>query len=62
VDKVVPDSDRISCEELRAFVQSLPEVGCCFEGCEKKYSEAVKTIASANKKLRYANNNLKVLK
>jgi hypothetical protein len=61
VDQVVPDSERISCEELIAFIQSFPEVGCCFEGCEKKYSEAIKTIASANKKLRAANNNLKVL-
>ena len=62
MDKVVPDSERISCEELRAFVLSFPEVGCCFEGYEEKYSEAIKTIASANKKLRSANNNLKVLK
>lgn len=62
MDKVVPDSERISCEELRAFVQSFPEVVRCFKGCEKKDSEAIKTIASANKKLRAANNNLKVLK
>jgi len=62
VDKVVPDSERISCEELRAFVQSFPEVQSCFKGCEKKYSEAIKTIARANKKLRAANNNLQVLK
>jgi hypothetical protein len=62
MDKVVPDSERISCEELRAFVQSLPEVVCRFKGSDKKYSEVIKTIASANKKLRAANNNLKVLK
>ena len=62
MDKVVPDSERISCEDLRAFVQSFPEVQSCFKRCEKKDSEATKTIASANKKLRAANNNLKVLK
>lgn len=62
MDNVVPDSERISCDELIAFVQSFPEVDCCFEGCAKKYSEAIKTIASANKKLRSGNNNLKVLK
>lgn len=62
MDKVVPDSERISCDQLIAFVQSFPEVDCCFEACEKKYSEAIKTIASAKKKLRATNNNLKVLK
>ena len=62
MDKVVPDSERISCEDLRAFLKSVPEVDCCFKGCEKKYSEAIKTIAKANKKLRAANNNLQVLK
>ena len=62
MDIVIPDSERISCEDLRAFVESLPEVGCCFKRCEKKDSEATKTIASANKKLRLANNNLRVLK
>jgi hypothetical protein len=62
MDRVVPDSERISCEDLRVFLQSSPEVACCFKRCEKKYSEAIKTIASANKKLRVANNNLQVLK
>lgn len=62
MDNVVPDSERISCDELKALVQSSPEVSCCFKRCEKKYHEAIKTIAGANKKLRNANNNLRVLK
>jgi len=62
VDKIAPDSERISCEELMAFLQSFPEVASCFEGCEKKHREAIKTIVCAKKKLKNAINNLEVLK
>lgn len=62
MDRVVPDSERISCDELLALLESSPEVSCCFKRCEKKYHEAIKTIAGANKKLRNTNNNLEVLK
>ena len=58
MDKVIPDSERISCEELEAFLRIFPEVACCFEDCEKKHSEAIKTIVFAKMKLKNAINNL----
>lgn len=58
MDKVVPDSERISCEELEEYMLSIPEVRCRFENSEEKHSEAIKTIVFAKRKLKNAINNL----
>ena len=62
MNKVVPDSERISCEDLNAFLQRFPEVDCCFGGSAKTFRRNKKTVACANNKLRNAINNLEVLK
>jgi hypothetical protein len=62
MDIVVPDSERISCEELWEFLGTVPEVRGCFNNCNKTCAEATKKVICASKKLRLANNNLRVLK
>jgi hypothetical protein len=62
MDRVVPDSERISCEDLHEFVQRFPEVARCFKWCDKKHEQSIRKITAACKKLRSANNNLHVLK
>lgn len=62
MSKVVPDSERISCEDLNAFLQRFPEVDCCFGGSAQTFRKNKKTVACANNKLKNAINNLEVLK
>ena len=62
MDNVVPDSERISCEELIEFLDTAPEVRCCFASRKRSYHEARIKVEDACKKLKIANNNLKVLK
>jgi len=62
MDRVVPDSERISCEDLKIFLENFPEVDCCFKAGEARFIYSVRTITAAKKKLRLANNNLQVLK
>ena len=62
MDRVVPDSERISCEELLEFLGTVPEVKGRFNTCGRKFTEATKKVIGASKKLRLLKNNLRVLK
>mgnify|MGYP003111538578 CR=1 FL=1 len=62
MDRVVPDSERISCEDLKKLLKHFPEVDCCFKAGPERYLYSKRTIAAANKKLKIAKNNLRVLK